>query len=328
MTALTPTRSLVTMLALTLLLAGTARAQELDTVLLTNGGRMRGTIMEEDPQRGVSVRLPDGTVRKLEASEVKEVHYASGPAPTRPQGPAATAPVPPPVVTPPPPPAQRPPPPVGPPPAPPWESAPAQRPPQVRVAPAPPPPPPPPPAYYRPYESPDRHRHAGFYLHLDLGPSYTNSSGGGQSVYGWGGAFGGALGGAVAENFILAFHFWITGSSNPTVKQPGQSFGTVGDDSNNLVGIGPMFAYYLMPANIFLSVTPSFVKVSRRINGFEGSTKWGVGSRFSLGKEWWVSDHWGLGVIANFDLGYNQDQGLNPDVTTVAGSVGFSATLN
>lgn len=48
-----------------------------DTVMLTNGGRIRGTVTEEDPQNGVVIRLVDGTFRKLTAKEVKEVQYGS-----------------------------------------------------------------------------------------------------------------------------------------------------------------------------------------------------------------------------------------------------------
>ncbi len=50
-------------------------ADSLDTVLLTNGGRLRGTIFEEDPQTGVGIRLPDGGTRRIEAGDVKKVLY-------------------------------------------------------------------------------------------------------------------------------------------------------------------------------------------------------------------------------------------------------------
>jgi hypothetical protein len=53
-----------------------ARADEpIDTLLMTNGGRMRGTVMEEDPQKGTSIKLLDGTVKRLKPGEVKEVMY-------------------------------------------------------------------------------------------------------------------------------------------------------------------------------------------------------------------------------------------------------------
>lgn len=54
------------------LLAEPARA--LDTVLLVGGGRVRGTVMVED-KAGVSIKLPDGTVRTYTKAEVAEVRY-------------------------------------------------------------------------------------------------------------------------------------------------------------------------------------------------------------------------------------------------------------
>jgi hypothetical protein len=52
----------------------------LDTVFLRNGGRVRGTVVEEDPGRGVSIQLPGGELRKLLPSEIARVEYADGPA--------------------------------------------------------------------------------------------------------------------------------------------------------------------------------------------------------------------------------------------------------
>jgi hypothetical protein len=66
-----------------------------DTVILSNGGRVRGLVVEEDPVKGVTIKLVDGTMKKLTAKEVKEVQYAPKPAPA----PVPAAPVaPPPVV--------------------------------------------------------------------------------------------------------------------------------------------------------------------------------------------------------------------------------------
>ncbi|HVY46962.1 MAG TPA: hypothetical protein VHB21_13835 [Minicystis sp.] len=49
---------------------------EPDTVLLKNGGRLRGSVMEDDPNKGVSIQLLDGTVRRVPRSDVAEVRYA------------------------------------------------------------------------------------------------------------------------------------------------------------------------------------------------------------------------------------------------------------
>ncbi len=67
-----------------------ARADDApDTVMLTNGGRMRGTVMEEDPQKGTSVKLLDGTVKRLAPGDVKRVVYAGDSQPAPPVAPPA-----------------------------------------------------------------------------------------------------------------------------------------------------------------------------------------------------------------------------------------------
>jgi hypothetical protein len=55
-----------------------AAAADLDTVFLKNGGRLRGTVLEEDPARGVSIQIPGGDLRKLAPDEVVRVEYGDG----------------------------------------------------------------------------------------------------------------------------------------------------------------------------------------------------------------------------------------------------------
>lgn len=69
-------------------------APTLDTVFLRNGGRVRGTVVEEDPSRGVSIQLPNGEFRKLLPAEIARVEYGapSGAAAEAVQEPASPAP--------------------------------------------------------------------------------------------------------------------------------------------------------------------------------------------------------------------------------------------
>jgi hypothetical protein len=75
-----------------------ARAAEgEDVVMLSNGGRVRGTVIEQDPRSGVRIKLLDGTIRSLTAAEVREVQYGSpagvpSPAPTPPAAASTSAP--------------------------------------------------------------------------------------------------------------------------------------------------------------------------------------------------------------------------------------------
>ena len=83
-----------------LLLATRAQAADADDViLLNNGGRVRGIVVEEDPERGIVIKLLNGTIRTFKRSEIREVRYHGEPTP---------APVPTPVPTPAPAPAPAP----------------------------------------------------------------------------------------------------------------------------------------------------------------------------------------------------------------------------
>jgi hypothetical protein len=50
-----------------------------DIIFLKNGGRVRGTCLEHDPDKGTTVRLFDGSTRRYAPGEVLEVRYQAGP---------------------------------------------------------------------------------------------------------------------------------------------------------------------------------------------------------------------------------------------------------
>lgn len=53
-----------------------ARADDVDVVLLQNGGRVQGTVVEDDPATGVQVRMADGTLARIPRASVQSVQYA------------------------------------------------------------------------------------------------------------------------------------------------------------------------------------------------------------------------------------------------------------
>lgn len=135
-----------------------AAAAAYDTVLLQNGGRVVGTVVEENPATGVTVQIPGGQLRTIPPGEVFRIEYRDGTfgvvgskptaAPAPAEGAAAAAPAASP--TPPAPPAQ---PERAAPPPPPVVAPDQQVYPAVPVYPAAPPPPPvgsPPPWARRP----------------------------------------------------------------------------------------------------------------------------------------------------------------------------------
>lgn len=193
-----------------------------------------------------------------------------------------------------------------------------------------PPPPAPPPPAPQPYYG-TVHRHLGFALRLDVGPGYTSSSASvsDQSMKGGSAAFGFIIGGAVSENFILGADIWGSTVPSPTISQGTTSISTGGNVSFDLTGFGLNLTYYFMPANVYVSLSPSISTVSLTIAGVSASTESGFGMKMAVGKEWWVGDHWGIGVAGQFFLASNKDKGTNPPTwSTTAFALALSATYN
>jgi hypothetical protein len=170
------------------------------------------------------------------------------------------------------------------------------------------------------------HRHLGFYLHLDIGVGYlgtsASQSAGGSSLSGAALPLSIAIGGAVAEDWILAGELWGAAGPSPS----GWEWG-----STVLSGAGLNVTHYFMPANVFVSVTPSFTALLiNNGQGFVERTKTGFGGKLAIGKEWWVGDHWGLGVAAEGFFAANKSNGSSATGTwtTYGGGLVFSATYN
>ena len=174
-------------------------------------------------------------------------------------------------------------------------------------------------------------RHQGFFFRGDLGVGYfrTTATNGLQDVTlsGGGGALGVNVGASLAENLILSANLWSATAVAPTVSAGGSST-NLNQSFVSLIALGPSLTYYAMPANVYLTGTAGFGKLSVSKNN-PSSTSMGPHFRFSLGKEWWTTDQWGLGMAAVVSLGANRDDGAdNATWHTVAASFSFSATYN
>lgn len=177
------------------------------------------------------------------------------------------------------------------------------------------------------------HEHDGFYLQMDLGvggmASSTSMLGADFEASGGAGQFSLAIGGAVTRNFVLAGQLWGSSVSEPEVKVNGQSAGTATDATLSLSAIGLNLTYYFMPINIYVSATPSIGTLSVKQGGQSYDTKSGFAVKLAVGKEWWVSDNWGLGLNLQFAHASNKSEGTNPP-TWATNWIGLalSATYN
>jgi hypothetical protein len=175
--------------------------------------------------------------------------------------------------------------------------------------------------------------HDGFFLRLAPGiGAFTSSEevpGGKAELSGTTGHFNFGIGGAISENLILHFDASGISSTDPTIEINGRSATAVGTFSTTLIGIG-LTKYF--SSNIYLTGAVGFAKSSFVANGVSYDTDNGYGINLMIGKEWWVSENWGLGVAGQLlytscpdSSGYS---GTKYDLNTTSLGLLFSATFN
>ncbi len=114
-------------------------------------------------------------------------------------------------------------------------------------------------------------------------------------LYGVAGLLSFHFGGAVSENLILFGKVSSSSMTDPDVTFFGTVTGETNDTTYDVSGIGAGVNYYL-PYNFYISGSIDFPVATLKSGSSEGSSDAGFGGELSLGKEWWVSDSWGLGL--------------------------------
>jgi hypothetical protein len=183
---------------------------------------------------------------------------------------------------------------------------------------------------------PGYHRHDGAYVRLQFGggiSSYKASANGTDvSITGGGYFFDFAVGGAVTDNVILFGELFIADADHPDGTVNGVSGGSV-NGTLDVVGLGGGIAYYFPESNVYISGTIAAPKLeaSDNSNNTTGTTNFGLGFSGQVGKEWWVSSDWGLGMAAQFIAARMKDRTditPAPTWTTLQFGLLFSATYN
>ncbi len=177
---------------------------------------------------------------------------------------------------------------------------------------------------------PGARTHDGFYLHMDLGgghmSSKTTDTGTKVTMGGGGYKFSLAIGGALTRHLILYGEIY-----DFTVPEPTLESGTTkarGEGINlSGVGVGPGLAYYF-DSNVYLSATLMGTRLVLDNGSRTSSTDLGIGLALRAGKEWWVSENWGLGAAIELYFASNKDKDIDITWTTTAIAAAFSATFN
>jgi hypothetical protein len=193
-----------------------------------------------------------------------------------------------------------------------------------------------PPPGYAPPPPPPQNLHDVFYLRLHLGGGFahmggTDAAGDELAFVGGGPSFGVALGGAVMPNLIIFGNLFGIGISDPDVEFNGAPYGSA-SGTTTIAGIGPGLAYYFDPYNIYISGTVAAMQF--QANDSNGTSQYeseiGFGFQGMLGKEWWVTQDWGIGLAGEFVFASGMKDKIDPTIKWGGTSfaLAFSATYN
>jgi len=177
---------------------------------------------------------------------------------------------------------------------------------------------------------PGYRQHDGFYFNLRLGGGYMSLGSDAGRFSGVAGNFGLSFGGALSRNLVLFGELGGVSLSNPDYTANGASSST-SDTSVSLFDVGVGAAYYVDPANVFVSGTLATSKGSFTfddgVNKVTDDTNWGIMTRLAAGKEWWIGSEWAMGVAGEVGLAHMSV----PDAEAVTAkefSILFSLTCN
>lgn len=174
------------------------------------------------------------------------------------------------------------------------------------------------------------HTHDGFFLRMGIGLGYqsasASSNGADLTIGGAANNVTLAVGGAVVENVIVHAEIFGGTALGPTI-QSGRGLAKTGDEVKmTFAGIGPGMTFY-NSANAYISGTVGFGRIGLSLNGQDATTKLGIAFNGMLGKEWWVSQDWGLGIAGQFYY-FSAKEDPNINWSGPGGGITLTATYN
>jgi hypothetical protein len=179
-----------------------------------------------------------------------------------------------------------------------------------------------------------RSHDGGVFLRLSGGFGYASSKieEGGESLEfsGTSGDVNFAIGGMVTPN--LAVHGTLIGwyTTGPEIKVCNGRCETGSDDDLDfsLSGFGGGLTYFFAPSNFYISGSICAAQLTLTYDNVSRDSDYGPAIDISAGKEWWVSDNWGIGVAGGFGYHSVGDPDLNENWSGTSFAVRFSATYN
>lgn len=173
-------------------------------------------------------------------------------------------------------------------------------------------------------------QHNGLYMRFQpgIGFGYANYEDI-VEVLGGSGAFTMHIGGTVAEDLIIFGKFSTNSITNPTITILGFITSESKDTKYTVNAFGAGVTYYL-PFNFYLTGSLDIAMSNLTIGDSELNSDAGIGMELALGKEWFVSDNWGLGLafMTQFSKMTGKDEGDEYELGNLFYGLMFSATYN
>jgi hypothetical protein len=175
------------------------------------------------------------------------------------------------------------------------------------------------------------YRHDGAFVRLEPGAGAALAGArtdvGDLALVGPAGSFRLSVGGAVMPGLIVA----ATASSSvvvgPDLELDGMRIPGDRDAEWGVHFLGGHVGYYVMPLNLYVGGSVGAMVMTWGTPSGESHTDVGFGGAVVLGKEWWLSGDWGLGVSAGVTAGLVPSEGSDT-WGVLAPSVAVSATYN
>ena len=182
------------------------------------------------------------------------------------------------------------------------------------------------------------HTHDGFFLRLvggsmALGMASERNDGSEMAIASAGGAFEASVGAIVAENLALHLDF-LSADGEATWSESHDDVVFGRNQDVDLKGVGIGLTRYFEPSNVYISASVMSAWLSAPSVDEEKTvsmtTSYGGMLTLRAGKEWWVGDQWGLGIMGSIFAGAGIDE-ANDDETILGfggATIGVSATFN
>ena len=177
------------------------------------------------------------------------------------------------------------------------------------------------------------HRHDGFFLRLSAGlggasTDATDNFGDKLEFSGLTGDVNFAIGGMVSRNLALHGTLWGWSIADPDIEVNNDAAGDLnGDLTMSAFGMG--VTYYFMPTNLYLSGSLGLGQLELNVDGVgDADTDMGLVLDATIGKEWWVSSNWALGLAGALGFHSIPEDGYDDNWDGISLGLRFSATFN